>query len=383
MTNHLHGRTAAPATLAVSLGRPDQPGSPANVPPFLTTIFLPGGPGEYARSYNPTVQALEDVLAGLEGRGAGAAGATQAIAFASGMGAISAVADLVPVGGVVVAPRVAYSGTRELLAAWHRSGRIQLREVGPGDFLDPAAAAGADLVWLESPANPTLEVIDIPAAVAAARASGALVVADATFATPLGCRPLDLGCDVVVHSATKYLSGHSDVLLGAVLLRDGELAGRVRVNRTLGGAVPGPMEAWLGLRGLRTFPLRFTRACESAIELAARLQAHPALSRVRHLSLPGDPGHELASRQLGLLGAIIAVEFVGGVPAAQRFLAATELWTQATSLGGVESTCERRSRWAAESPDVPADLVRLSVGIEDVADLWADLAQALDRVARG
>jgi cystathionine gamma-synthase len=207
------------------------------------------------------------------------------------------------------------------------------------------------------------------------------VVVDSTFATPLGQKPLDLGADVVVHSATKYLAGHSDVLLGAVVARDPDLIGRITGNRVLGGGIPGPMEAWIALRGLRTFPLRWERACANAAEIARRCAAHPVVERVRHLSLPEDPGHALADRQMTAYGAIVSLELRGGAPSAEAVADATSLWVHATSLGGVESTLERRRRWPEESPEVPDGLLRLSVGIEDVEDLWADLCAALDAVS--
>jgi cystathionine gamma-synthase len=281
----------------------------------------------------------------------------------------------------VVSQSVAYSGTRTQLARWNESGRIELREVSARTDELVRAAAGAAMVWLETPTNPTLEVVDIAAVVAAAHAAGALVVVDSTFATPLGQKPLDLGADIVVHSATKYLAGHSDVLLGAVVARDPQLVERVTRNRVLGGGIPGPMEAWIALRGLRTFPLRWERACASAAEIARRCTEHPAVMRVRHLSLPDDPGHELAAAQMTAFGAIISLELHGGAEAADAVADATRLWVHATSLGGVESTLERRRRWPEESPQVPEGLLRLSVGIEDVEDLWTDLAAALDSLA--
>lgn len=365
----------SPATLAVSAGRPlREPGSPVNVPAVFTSTFAAGGELVYARAGNPTWTALEEVLAALEGDGC------RAISFASGMAAISAVADLAPVGSTVVVPRIAYNGTRSLLLRWAASGRVVLREVALDSTALADAAAGASLVWLETPANPTLEVVDIALVARAARAAGATLVVDSTFATPLGQRPLDLGADAVVHSATKYLAGHSDVLLGAVVLRDAALAERVLQARLLGGGIPGPMEAWLALRGLRTFPLRWERACANAALLAARCAEHPAVRRVRHLGLPDDPGHALAARQMTSFGAIVSLELVGGAQAAEQVAAGTRLWLHATSLGGVESTLERRRRWAEESADVPEGLLRLSVGIEDVADLWADLSEQLDRL---
>lgn len=370
--------TLAPASLAVAAGRPArEPGAPVNLPPVLSSTYAAGGPVSYARVGNPTWSALEDVLARLEGAG------SQALAFASGMAAISAVADLVEVGGTVVGQRIAYSGTRGLLGRWNQSGRITLREAAPTTAdLVAALHGGAQLCWIETPTNPTLDVIDIAEVARAAHRAGALVVVDSTFATPLGQRPLDLGADIVVHSATKYLSGHSDVLLGAVLARDPDLVHRIGQNRIMGGGIPGPMEAWIALRGLRTFPLRWERACANALDLAQRCGEHPAVARVRHLGLPGDPGHALASAQMSSFGAIVSVELHGGADAAEAVAASTRLWLHATSLGGVESTLERRRRWPEESPEVPDELLRLSVGIEDVEDLWADLSAALDGVAQ-
>jgi cystathionine gamma-synthase len=374
-TEHSHEGLAA-ASLAVSVGRPDRdPGAPLSVPPILTSTYAAGGPVSYARVANPTWTALEQVLAALEGPDA------RALTFSSGMGAISAVADLLPVGATVLGQRVAYNGTRSTLIARAQSGRITLREAAPNaaDLID--ALPGVDLVWVETPTNPTLDLVDLAEVIPAAHASGALVVVDSTFATPLGQRPLDLGADIVVHSATKYLSGHSDVILGAVLTRDADLLARLTTLRILGGAIPGPMEAWLALRGLRTFPLRWERACANAQTIAERCADHPAVSRVRYLGLPRDPSHTLASQQMTSFGAIVSLELHGAAEAAENVAAGTRLWLHATSLGGVESTLERRRRWPEESADVPEGLLRLSVGIEDVEDLWADLAAVLDAVA--
>ncbi len=366
----------SPASLAVAAGRPArQPGAPMNTPPVFSSTFAAGGEFSYARVGNPTWSALEEVLGALEGPG------SRALSFASGMAAITAVADLTPVGSVVVSQSVAYSGTRTQLARWAQSGRIQLRAVATTSQAVAQAAAGAAMVWVETPTNPTLEMIDIAEVAQAAHAAGALLVVDSTFATPLGQKPLDLGADIVVHSATKYLSGHSDVLLGAVVVRDAGLASRLATNRTLGGGVPGPMESWIALRGLRTFPLRWERSCANAAELAHRCGGHPAVAAVRYLGLPTDPGHELAERQMTSFGAIVSLEMHGGAQAAEAVAAATSLWVHATSLGGVESSLERRRRWPEESPEVPEGLLRLSVGIEDVEDLWSDLCAALDRVA--
>ena len=329
----------------------------------------------YARVANPSWTALEDAVAALE------EGAVGCRVFASGMGAISAVADLVPQAGRVLGQRVAYSVTQQALARRADAGRVELREVEPRTQALIDAVPGSDLVWLETPTNPTLEVVDLRAVIDAAHRAGALVAVDSTFATPLGQQPLALGADVVVHSLTKYLAGHSDVILGAVLTRDADLLDRVTQQRTLGGAIPGPMETYLALRGLRTFPLRWERSCANAGELARRCSEHPAVAAVRYLGLPGDPGHDLASVQMSSFGAIVGLELTGGAEAAESVAASTRVWTHATSLGGVESTLERRRRWPEESADVPEGLLRLSVGIEDVEDLWDDLSAALDASA--
>jgi len=225
-----------------------------------------------------------------------------------------------------------------------------------------AALDGADVLWLESPTNPTLEVADLPALVTAARERGVLTVCDNTFATPLLQQPLDLGADVVVHSATKYLSGHSDVLLGIAVTRRQDLYDALLRRRVVHGGIAGPMEAWLALRGLRTLHVRFERQCANAAELARRAADHPGVERVRY------PG----------FGAMISFEVRGGAAAADAVAAGCRLWLDATSLGGVESLIERRRKYAAESPTVPESLLRLSVGIEDVDDLWRDLTQALE-----
>jgi len=222
-----------------------------------------------------------------------------------------------------------------------------------------------------------LEVADLPALIAAARAVGALTVVDNTFATPLVQQPLGLGADVVVHSVTKYLAGHSDVVLGAALTDDAELYARLLAYRTLHGAIAGPAEVYLALRGVRTLALRVERAQANALELAHRLAEHPEVVEVRHPGLPGDPGHARATAQMRGYGSVVGVRPTGGAAGADAVVAALGLWVPATSLGGVESSIERRRRFGTESLTVPADLLRLSVGIEDVEDLWTDLDQAL------
>lgn len=374
MTEHL----AHPNTSVVALGRPSrETGAPLNPPIAMTSTFVGAGapqPGEpvYARFSNPGWDPLESALAELEGS------PVPALAYASGMAAVSAAFALVPVGGVAVVPTTSYNGTIGLARKLHAEGALVLRESDP-TRLDETMRAfeGADLVWLESPTNPLLDVLDLPRLVAGARRAGALVAVDNTFSTPLRQRPLEFGADLVVHSATKFIAGHSDVLMGLAVVRDAELRERLLTARALHGAIPGPFEAWLALRGLRTLAVRLDRAEQNAGELAERLSRRSELSRVRYPGLQGDPGHGLAAAQLGGFGALVSIEFAGGAEAADRFVRALRLIMPATSLGGVESLAERRRRQPAEPVEVPESLVRLSIGIEHVDDLWADLEQAL------
>jgi cystathionine gamma-synthase len=372
-------RPLSPSTLVVTAGRPQPlPGAAVNEPVWLTSTYVADGTVDYGRTDNRTWQAFETALGALEGG--------EALVLSSGMAAITAALSLAPDGSSVVVPTHAYSGTSTLFAQAAELGRLSLRPVDVADTDQVLAALpGAALVWLESPTNPMLEVADLPTLCAAARGSGVLTVVDNTFATPLVQRPLQLGADVVVHSVTKYLAGHSDVLLGAAVTRDDEsgraLGARLRAHRHLTGSIAGPTEVWLALRGLRTLALRMERAQASAAELAGRLASHPRVARVRHPSLPDDPGHERASRQMDGYGAIVSVEVRGGAEQAEAVASAVRLWVHATSLGGVESTLERRRRHSGEATTVPESLLRLSVGIEDVEDLWADLDQALTRSA--
>jgi cystathionine gamma-synthase len=363
-----------PHSLAVAAGRgPRTPGSPVSVPPVLTTVYREGGPVGYVREGNPTWAALEEALGSLDGG--------RALAFASGLAAVAAVVETLPVGARVAAPATGYLGMRALLEDLSARGRLTTSLVDIADtgaVLD--ACDGAALLWVESPTNPLLEVADVPALVTGAHARGAAVAVDATFATPLLLRPLDLGADVVVHSATKLLAGHSDVLLGAVVTRDDGWYDRLAVRRELHGAVPGPMEAWLALRGLRTLPVRLERAQANAAALAGRLVGHPAVAVVRYPGLPEDPGHARAADQLRGFGTIVSFDLVGGATAADRACAEVRLIEHVTSLGGVETTMERRGRYPEEA-GLPPGLVRLSVGCEHVEDLWADLDRALRAAA--
>ncbi len=345
-------------TLAVSSGRPAPgPDQPLNTPIVPASSFHAGGSLEYAREEAPTTSALEEAIGTLE--------SGTAVAFSSGMAAANAMLDLVPPGAVVVAPSAAYTGVAVRLRELAEIGRIALRIVDADDTPAVVAACdGAHLLWLESPTNPMLQVADLPVCISAAHAMGALVLVDNTFATPILQNPLTLGADVVMHSVTKSLSGHSDLLMGALIARDADLAERLRLRRVLLGAAPSAFDSFLALRGIRTLAIRIERAQASARVIVDRLEQHPAVSRVRY------PG----------FGTIAAIELTGGVPAADALSASVHVWTHATSLGGVESLLERRRRWPLESPTVPESLVRLSFGIEGVEDLWADLDQAL-RVA--
>jgi cystathionine gamma-synthase len=348
--------TLKPSTLAVTLGRPPRTADqPLNVPIGMASTYVAGGDLEYGRYGNPTWTAFEEALGALEGG--------RCLAFSSGLAAVSTVLDLVGHGAKVVAPVHSYTGTLLQLADLEARGRVTASLV---DITDTAAVVAAcedaALVWFESPTNPALELADIEAISEAAHEAGAYVVVDNTFATPLLQTPLALGADIVVHSATKYLAGHSDVLLGAIATSDDELYAVLKGRRDLLGSVPGTLEAWLALRGLRTLHLRVERAQANAQELVRRLREHPALEEVRY------PG----------FGGIVSIVLAQGAMAADLLTRKTRLWVHATSLGGVESTFERRRRWKAEPATIPDGLVRLSVGIEDVDDLWDDLRRALD-----
>ena len=345
-----------PATVAVTAGRPPhEPDQPLNTPLTLASTYVAGGDLEYGRYANPTWTAFEDALGALEGG--------RALAFSSGMAAVTTVLDLVGQDALVVAPAHSYTGTLLHLADLESRGRLRTRLVDITDTEAVVAACDdAALVWFESPTNPALEVADIPRIAAGAHDAGAYVVVDNTFATPLLQQPLSLGADLVVHSVTKFLAGHSDVLMGAVVTSDEQLHGVLKGRRDLLGATPGALEAFLALRGMRTLHLRVERSQANATALAGRLADHPAVAEVRY------PG----------FGGIVSIVLAQGAMAADLLVHKTRLWVHATSLGGVESTFERRRRWKAEPATIPDGLVRLSVGVEDVEDLWDDLRAALD-----
>ena len=355
----------------VAAARPDRVSDAGvNLPIELNSTFLAPGATGYGRFGNKTWSALESAIESLEG------GAT--LAFSSGVAAISALFSILPRGAVITASRNGYSGTMVLLRQAEASGAAEVRYVDVANTAQVLAALpGSTLLWLESPTNPALEVADMPTIIAAANSLNVGVAVDNTFATPLNQQPLVMGADVVVHSLTKYIAGHSDVILGSISTKDVALHQRLADVRRINGSIPGPFEVWLALRGLRTLGVRMERAQKSAMELAIRLSTHPAVSLVRYPGLPTDPHHELAKSFMKGFGAIISFDHAGGADAADRACGASNLVAHSTSQGGVESLWERRHRWSAESPTIPTNLIRLSVGIEDVEDLWSDINSAL------
>jgi len=345
-----------------------------NAPITMSSTYVHDAILEYGRDGNAGWGALETALGALDGG--------RAVTFASGLAAATAIADLVPAGGTVVLSSVTYYGVRNIFERMQARGRLHVRMAPADDSAAVLAAAdGADMVWVESIANPLMVVADVPAIAAGARERGAITVVDATFATPLRQRPLDLGADIVMHSATKFIAGHSDLLLGAAAGRDHAHADHLAAHRHDHGAIPGGLEAFLTLRGLRTLAVRLDRAEASAAELARRLASQPNVSNVNYPGLPGDPQHERASRVLpNGSGSMLSFDVAGTVDETEAFLARLRLVTHATSLGGVESLIERRARYAGDATVVGPTLCRMSVGIENVEDLWADLDRALTAV---
>ncbi len=355
----------------VAVARPPR-GEDAGVNPGIelnSTFLAPGATG-YGRFGNKTWSALESAIESLEGGGT--------LVFSSGIAAISALFSILPRGAVITASRNGYSGTMVLLKQAEASGAAEVRYVDVADTDQVLAAlSGSTMLWLESPTNPALEVADMPTIIPAAKLLNVGVAVDNTFATPLVQQPLEMGADVVVHSLSKYISGHSDVILGSISTKDSALYQRLQEVRKFNGAIPGPFETWLALRGLRTLGVRMERAQKNALEIATRLTLHPAVDRVRYPGLPTDPHHERAKSFMKGYGAIISFDHKGGAEAADKACASSQLVAYATSLGGVESLWERRHRWSSESPSIPTNLIRLSVGIEDVEDLWRDIDAAL------
>ncbi len=376
------------ATRAIHGGQSPDPSTGAVMPPiYAVSTYAQTSPGvhkgfEYSRTQNPTRFAWERCIADLEG-------GTRGFAFASGMAATATILELMDAGSHVIAMEDLYGGTFRLFERVRRRSaalEFSLFDLADHEALRAAIRAETRLIWIETPTNPTLRLVDIAAVAALAREKGILTVVDNTFATPWIQRPLELGADIVMHSATKYLNGHSDMIGGVAVTNDTELADRLAFLQNSIGAVSGPFDAFLALRGLKTLPLRMRQSSESALAIAGWLERQPTVERVLYPGLPSHPQHELARRQMrnGYSG-IVTFFIRGGFEAARRFLERVEIFTLAESLGGVESLVDHPGIMTHAS--VPAEkraalgindsLVRLSVGIEDVDDLIADLEQAL------
>ena len=375
-------------TRAIHEGQQPDPATGALVTPiYQTSTYLQEEVGknkgyDYSRAGNPTRTALETCLASLESADHGAA-------FSSGLGGVTTLMHLVSPGEHVVSVNDVYGGVYRMFTQvyepkGYRFTFVSADEIGEG--LARHLGEETRVVWLETPTNPLLNIIDIRAAAEAAHAVGAIVVVDNTFATPYLQRPLELGADVVVHSTTKYLGGHSDVIGGFVTTNDPTIAERLRFLQKSLGAVPGPFDCWLVLRGLKTLAIRMERHCENARRVATWLDEHEAVERVLYPGLPAHPGHDVASRQMSDFGGMISF-LAASEEDAIRVVAETKIWKLAESLGGVESLIEQPARMThastADAPfAVPGNLVRLSVGIESVDDLVADLEQAFARAVR-
>ncbi len=384
---HEHRQKSGFETRAIHAGYEPDPITGAVIPPiYATSTYAQDGVGglrggyEYSRSANPTRTALEGNLAALEE-------GERAFAFASGLAAEDTlVRSVCRPGDHVVIPDDAYGGTFRLFDQVEQAWGVE-HTPAPVSDVDAVRAAirpgVTRLVWLETPTNPLLNIGDIEALAGVAHDAGALLVVDNTFASPYLQQPLTLGADVVVHSTTKYAGGHSDVVGGALVVREHELAERVAFHQNAIGAVAGPFDAWLVLRGLKTLAVRMERHCDNAEQVVEMLGAHPGVTAVVYPGLPEHPGHAIASRQMLRYGGMVSFRVAGGVDAALALCAATEVFTLGESLGGVESLIEHPGRMTHQSVagtalEVPDDLVRLSVGIETAADLLADLDRALD-----
>jgi cystathionine gamma-lyase len=364
-----------PATRVLHAGLPDpeQGGPFLPGPAFAAPFHLTGDPATsdyvYARYGNPTWTAFEAALGELEGG--------EALVFASGMAAAAAV--LIPAvgsGEVLVVPEDCFAAVRGIAAEHGAARGAEVRVVASETGAMVEAARGAQLVWIETPTNPSLNVVDIAAVAEAVHAGGGLLVVDNTLATPLAQRPLELGADISMASATKHISGHSDVILGYVAARDGELVSRLRDWRTQTGSIAAPFEVWLAHRSLATLALRVERQCMTALALASLLVGREDVHDVRYPGLPNHPDHLLAQHQMnGRYGSVIGFD-LGGEARAQAFLGACELVFEATSFGGVHSSAERRARWGVDA--VSEGFIRFSAGLEDPDDLLADVERALE-----
>ena len=355
-----------------SQGAPFLPG-PTFAGTYHTAGDPAGSPFTYGRFHNPTWTLYEQALSELEGG--------PVVAFASGMAAVAAIFGVVlRPGDVVVLPADSYYTTRVLAGGYFTQMGVHVTMAPTAGNAQRQHLTGAKLLWLESPSNPGLEVCDIAELVALAHAASALVVVDNTTATVLGQQPLSLGADFSVASDTKALTGHADLILGHVAVREQTWAEQIRTWRTQIGAVPGPMEVWLAHRSLATLNLRLERQCQNALAIAKFLATRREVQKVRYPGLPEDPAHVVAARQMQRFGPVISF-VLADRGHAEKFLAACQLVYEATSFGGIYTMAERRARWGGDA--IPAGFIRLSVGCEDVADLIADIAQALDLMAAG
>ena len=352
-------------------------------PIYLSTTFERDVDGEYSRGFvysrtdNPNRRALEQCLAMLEG---GEAGNAQAAAFGSGSAATAAVFQALAPGDHVIAPDDCYHGTsrmlREVFAPWGLE--TAFVDMTDADTVQSAVQPNTRLVWVETPSNPLLKITDIARMAGIAHSAGALCACDNTWASPMLQRPFDLDADLVVHSTTKYLSGHEDVTGGAVITCEGsDIFQRIRLIQNLCGAVPSPFDCWLTLRGVRTLPARMPYHSANAGRLARFLHDNPRVSAVHYPGLPDHPGHEIATRQMADFGGMLSFQVAGGRDAAMDVAARVQLFVRATSLGGTQSLIEHRASIEGPDTQTPDDLLRVSVGLENADDLIADLAQAL------
>ena len=357
-------------TFLIAAGRDRSIGAPLNSPPMPASNFYLPHERVYSRSeQTETVNRLEELVGGIEGG--------NALMFGSGMAAAAAVLHRLPVGSTLALPTDPYHGVNGLAEEGETQGRWKIWRIHPNDtdtWVD--ACATADLVWIETPANPLVDVTDLLTVCAAPRREGTIIAVDSTFATPICQLPLDLGADFVMHSATKFLGGHSDLLAGALIVRSDDLRDELYQRRLLNGGVIGSLEAFLTLRGMRTLHLRMERALENAEQLAHRLKAHPNVAKVRYPGLQDVPNNTIASTFMNGYGAVLSFETTDGGAQATRACETVKVIHHATSLGGVETTMERRSVIPGQE-NIPPSLIRMSVGCEEFDDLWADLDAAL------
>jgi cystathionine gamma-synthase len=367
-------------TLAVHAGRQTDPATGAVVPPIsLSTTFERARDGEYplgfsySREANPNRQHLEECLAALEG-------GTEALAFPSGMAAVNAIIQGLEPGDHIIAPDDVYYGMRKVIGEVFGKWRLEVTYLNMSDLnaVEAAVRPNTRLVWVETPSNPLLKITDLQAVAAVARRANAISVCDGTFAPPVLQRPLEWGIDMVVHSTTKYIGGHSDAVGGVLITKfQNYLFERARKSQQLGGAVPSPFDCWLVLRGVDTLPCRVRAQTESAGQIAAFLKTHPAIEAVYYPGLADHPGYPVAARQMVRFGGMLSMQLGGGREKAMQVAAKVRIFTRATSLGGTHSLIEHRASIEGAGTRTPQNLLRISVGLENTEDLIGDLEQAL------